>query len=96
MAGLARNLAQFAGRPVFDKTGLTSRYDIKLEFAREQPLSAGAPDGGAAGTGPTPPPDLNGPSVATALEEQLGLKLVPSRGPVQVVVIEHIDRPDAN
>lgn len=94
---LARNLAQFAGRPVFDKTGLTGRYDIKLEFAREQPLSAAAPAGGAAGSGPDLPADpAGGLTITAALEEQLGLKLVPTRGPMMVVVIEHVDKPDVN
>ncbi|HUK29890.1 MAG TPA: TIGR03435 family protein [Candidatus Acidoferrum sp.] len=97
LAGLARNLGQFARRPVFDKTGLTGRYDIKLEFAREQPLSAGAPTGGAAGSPSDLPADpTGGPTIMAALEEQLGLKLVPSRGPMMIVVIEHIDKPDAN
>jgi uncharacterized protein (TIGR03435 family) len=96
LTNLARNLSQFAGRPVFDKTGLTGIYDITLEFAHEQNLSASAPDGGASGTGPAMPTDPSGPSIMAALDEQLGLKLVPSRGPKMVVVIEHIDKPDSN
>jgi uncharacterized protein (TIGR03435 family) len=96
LTNLARNLSQFAGRPVFDKTGLTGIYDITLEFAHEQNLSASAPDGGASGTGPAMPTDPSGPSIMAALDEQLGLRLVPSRGPKMVVVIEHIDKPDSN
>ncbi len=95
MAGFARNLGQFAGRPVFDKTGLTGRYDIKLEFAREQTLSAGGP-AGAAENVPDAPEPAGGPSITAALEDQLGLKLVSSRGPMQVVVIEHVEKPDVN
>jgi uncharacterized protein (TIGR03435 family) len=96
LANLARNLSGAAGRPVFDKTGLTGIYDIDLTYGREQNLSASAPDGGASGTGPAMPSDPGGPPIMAALEEQLGLKLVPSRGPKMVVVIEHIDKPDAN
>ncbi len=98
MQMLARNLSGAAGRPVFDKTGLTGTYDITLEFAREQTLSTGVPAaaGGAAGNVPDAPEPANGPSIMAALEEQLGLKLAPSRGPMQVVVIEHVDKPDVN
>jgi uncharacterized protein (TIGR03435 family) len=81
---------------VFDKTGLTGAYEVRLEYAREQGLSAAAPDGGAAGSALALPSDPVGPSVFSALEDQLGLKLVSSRGPMQVVVIEHIEKPDAN
>jgi uncharacterized protein (TIGR03435 family) len=96
MANLARNLYGPAGRPVFDKTGLTGMYDVTLEFAREHNLSASAPDAGPTGSASPIPADPSGPSVTAALEDQLGLKLVPSRGPMQVVVIEHMDKPDAN
>jgi len=96
IANLARNLSGPAGRPVFDKTGLTGIYDVTLEYVREQNLSAGVPVDGAAGTGTTLPTDPGGPTVMAALEDQLGLKLVPSRGPMQVVVIERMEKPDAN
>ena len=95
MSNFARNLAGSAGRPVFDKTGLTGKYDIKMEFAREQNLSAGVPNAGPSGSTPAPAPDPIGPSVFDSVEA-LGLKLVPSRGPMTVVVIEHMDKPDAN
>ena len=96
LSNLARNLSGPAGRPVFDKTGLKGMYDIALEYAREPNLSANAPDGGPTGNAPPVPSDPAGPSLLSAIEEQLGLKLVPSRGPMQVVVIEHMDKPDAN
>ena len=94
IAQLARNLSGPAGRPVFDKTGLTGTYDLTLEYAREQNLSATVPGDGVAGI--SSPPDPGAPSILSAVEDQLGLKLVPSRGPMQVVVIEHMDKPDAN
>jgi uncharacterized protein (TIGR03435 family) len=92
MSQLARNLSGPAGKPVFDKTGLTGTYDVTLEYAREPNLSATVPGEGPSVT----PADPAGPSILSAVEEQLGLKLVPSRGPMQVVVIEHMDKPDAN
>lgn len=75
--------AQELGRPVIDKTGLTGTYDITLDWQPDNSASAAA--------------DSNGkPSLFTALEEQLGLKLVASKGPVDVVVIDHIEKPTAD
>ncbi len=96
ISNLARNLSGPAGRPIFDKTGLKGMYDVALEYAREPNLSANAPDGGPTGNAPPVPSDPAGPSLQSAIEDQLGLKLVPSRGPMQVIVIEHMDKPDAN
>jgi uncharacterized protein (TIGR03435 family) len=96
LANLARNLAGPAGRPVFDKTGLTGTYDLTLEYAREQNLSASVPGDSPSGSAVVTTADPGGPSILSAVEDQLGLKLVPSRGPMQVVVIEHMDKPDAN
>jgi uncharacterized protein (TIGR03435 family) len=96
MVNLARNLSGAAGRPVFDKTGLTGICDFTLEYVREQNLSAGVPGDGATGAAPALPADPGGPTVMAALEDQLGLKLVSSRGPMQVVVIERMEKPDAN
>lgn len=96
LSNLARNLSGPAGRPVFDKTGLTGTYDINLEYAREPNLSASAPGESPSGSAVVTPADPAGPSILSAVEDQLGLKLAPSRGPMQVVVIEHMDKPDAN
>jgi uncharacterized protein (TIGR03435 family) len=102
MRSLASLVQNYAGRPVFDKTGLTGIYDVKLVFAPlllngmhvGGPLPPGvSPDGN--GT-ELPGDPVGGPTVMAALEEQLGLKLVSSRGPMQVVVIEHMDKPSAN
>jgi uncharacterized protein (TIGR03435 family) len=96
LSNLAANLSGAAGRPVFDKTGLKGTYDLTLEYVRDQNMSATVPGEGPSGSGVPTPSDPSGPSLLAAVEDQLGLKLVPSRGPMQVVVIEHMDKPDAN
>src|SRR5947207_15618817 len=78
MADTAVNLTQFAGRRVADKTGLTGRFDFTLAWT---------PEGGAALTDA-----IDGGSLFTALQEQLGLKLESERGPVEVVVIDAVER----
>jgi uncharacterized protein (TIGR03435 family) len=88
-------LSDWVGRPVIDQTGLTGLYDFTLKFA---------PEGRDAGPlGPTlallgkqvqaPPLDPNAPSLSAALQEQLGLKLEAARGPVEVVVIDRLEKP---
>lgn len=77
--------ASVDGRRIFDKTGLTGNYDFKLVFR-----PSGAPPRAAG----DPPDDR--PNLFTALEEQLGLKLVASRGVVDVLVVDSIDRPTEN
>jgi uncharacterized protein (TIGR03435 family) len=84
---LARELAQLQGRVVLNKTGLTGRYDLTLRWTPDDappPMLNGAPDANA-------PPGL-----LTAIQEQLGLKLEPSKGPVEVLVIDHIEQPSPN
>jgi uncharacterized protein (TIGR03435 family) len=73
-------------RTVIDKTGLTGTFDVELSWT---PGPTMVPNGAPA------PPNLpsGGPSIFTALEEQLGLKLVSDRGPVDVLVIDRINHP---
>jgi uncharacterized protein (TIGR03435 family) len=87
------NMSFPAGRPIIDKTGLTGLYDIELRFTPERPLVA-AGGVGAAPSAPDATPSA--PSLADALDEQLGLKLVSSRGPMNVIVILHVERPSEN
>jgi uncharacterized protein (TIGR03435 family) len=85
---LRQMLSQFTQRIVIDRTGLTGTFDIDLTFTPER-LPQGPPPAGA-------PPlniDPNGPSLFTALQEQLGLKLESDRAPVEVLVIDHVERP---
>jgi uncharacterized protein (TIGR03435 family) len=75
------------GRLVFDRTSLTGSWDFMLTFAAEQ---RGQPPPGAP---PLPAPDPDAPSIFTALQEQLGLKLESARSPVEVTVIDSIEHP---
>lgn len=87
MAQVAQTLSQRVNRVVVDRTGLTGLYEFDLEFTPDQ-----APPPGAL-TGQAPPFDPNGPSVFTALQEQLGLKLDAQRGPVEMLVIDSVEPP---
>jgi len=82
----ANSLTNFARRRVVDGTGLIGPYDIDLRFAVE-----GLPPGA-----PQPPADDNVPTLLTAVEEQLGLRLEPGRASVQVLVIDRVEPPTAN
>ena len=91
MSALAKELTIRAGQAVQDKTGLTGNYDFTLKywFAPMRPASDGAPDG-------QPPDPAGGPSIFTAIQQQLGLKLESTKGSVDIVVIDHIERPSGN
>ena len=84
--GLARELAKAVGRVVVDKTGISGRFDVTLRWT---------PDQGPAMLNGEPIPDPP-PSIFTAIQEQLGLKLDSQKGPVQVLVVEHVETPTAN
>jgi uncharacterized protein (TIGR03435 family) len=84
MQQFASLLALMLQSTVVDKTGLTGRYDIDLTFTPERAL----PDGVL----PGPPPDPNGPSLYTAVREQLGLKLESQKEQEEILVIDHIER----
>jgi bla regulator protein blaR1 len=82
------------GRPVLDQTGLKGEYEFDLKWT---------PDLNSPGTMPEPsssaetaPSDTSGPSIFTAVQEQLGLKLEPSTGPEGAITIVHIEKPSPN
>jgi uncharacterized protein (TIGR03435 family) len=75
-----------AGRMVIERTGLTGGWDFELVYAVE---GRGGPGGGADAA----PVDPNAPSFFTAIQEQLGLRLEPTKGPVEVLVIDSIEKP---
>jgi bla regulator protein BlaR1 len=82
MTILTQGLIQLVGRPVIDRTGLTGRYDYTLKWMPEPGIGP-----------PGPPVDPDAPSIFTAVQEQLGLKLESARGPVEVVVIDRLEKP---
>jgi bla regulator protein BlaR1 len=92
MVNLAGLLSSRVGRIVEDRTGLTGLFDFDVEFA---PESAGAPAAAGAGVNDAPAA-FDRPSLFTAMEEQLGLRLQPLRAPVDVLVIDRLDPPTEN
>ncbi len=95
---LARLLSQQLGRTVLDETGLTGNYDFTLQWTpddRAGPMSA-ATQGGGSRSDDAPPPDSSGPSIFTAIQEQLGLKLESRKIPVEMLVIDHVEPPSEN
>lgn len=96
IAFLAHTLSGILGRTVVDKTGLTGSYDFSLNWTPDQNMrnglggpEEGSPEGDTA-------QDARGPTLFTAIQEQLGLKLESQKGQVDVVVIDHIDLPTEN
>ena len=89
ISDVVRNLSNFVGRFVIDRTGLTGSWDLDLQWTPDPgmlpPLPPNAP--------PFPTPDPNGPSLFTAVQEQLGLRLDSQRGPVEVLVIDSVEQP---
>jgi uncharacterized protein (TIGR03435 family) len=94
MAQLASTLSDLVGRTVTDKTGLMGLYDFTLKYAPEPGRYAG-PSGPPPGA-PAPIVDPNVPSLAVALQEQLGLRFEGARGEVEVMVIDRVERPTEN
>jgi uncharacterized protein (TIGR03435 family) len=68
MADIGRTLSRYAGRRVFDRTGLSGRYDYEVQWSEEV-------------------------SIFTAVQEQFGLRLESQRAPVEVVVVDSVERP---
>jgi uncharacterized protein (TIGR03435 family) len=78
LASLADNLSGLLDRPVVDQSGLAGAWVIDLQWA---PDSTDAPAG-----------DTTAPSLFTAMQEQLGLRLVPTKGSVQILVVDHAEK----
>jgi uncharacterized protein (TIGR03435 family) len=90
VSDLAPTLSRLLGRTVVDKTALTGKFDIKLEWAADetvQPTSDGAMP---------PVSDTASPSIFTAFQEQLGLRIESQKGPVEILVVNRAERPSAN
>jgi uncharacterized protein (TIGR03435 family) len=96
--GFTFYLASILGRTVIDKTGLSGRFDIHLEYTPESPARLPQGQPGAVDDLNTPAvvPDGAAPSIFTAVQEQLGLKLESTKGPVEFLVIDRVERPSAH
>jgi bla regulator protein BlaR1 len=76
------------GRPVVDRTGLSGRFDYTVEFVPESNSAASADANGTDASA--------GPTFLEAIREQLGLKLEPTVAPIEVLVVDHVERPSEN
>src|SRR5262245_63124020 len=90
ISNLATMLGGMLNRPIYDRTDLTGNFDIQVDYTPDQmpqlPPGATLPPGFTL-------PSSDGPSLNTALQEQLGLKLEASRGPVDVLVVDSVEQP---
>jgi uncharacterized protein (TIGR03435 family) len=86
-------MSAFAGRPVLDETGLAGSYDFQLTWTLDEALER-LEAGKLSIAGITL--DRSGGSFFTAVQEQLGLKLVPKKGQVETIVIDHVEMPSEN
>jgi len=93
MARLADTLGGYMDHTVIDRTGLKGDYDFKLDWAQEHP---GEEIGSSVLTSLQEGLGLAGPTIFTAVQEQLGLKLESAKGPVETIVIDGAERPTAN
>jgi uncharacterized protein (TIGR03435 family) len=92
VAALANQLGQVLGRSVIDKTELTGNFDFELKWTPDE----GRPEMRVGGGEPAPAADMTGPSIFTALQDQLGLKLESTKGPVQILVIDRAEKASEN
>jgi uncharacterized protein (TIGR03435 family) len=87
IGSLVTYLSGTLGQPVVDKTGLNGNYDAKLQWTPDDAAGPSQTSGSS--------PD-SGPSLFSALQEQLGLKLEPAKEPMDTIVVDHLERPSAN
>jgi uncharacterized protein (TIGR03435 family) len=91
METFASGLQGLVDRPVIDRTGLSGRFDIKLDWTPDQFQAPGLGP-----PAPAPDADTSFPDLFIALREQLGLKLESTKAPVEILVIDHVERPSDN
>jgi uncharacterized protein (TIGR03435 family) len=92
MVELTRILSQRLGHNVLDKTGLTGKYDLAMQWPPPEDRPGPMFDGGEGGNAA----ESSGPSIFTVIQEQLGLKLESHKTAVEVLVIDHVEAPSAN
>jgi uncharacterized protein (TIGR03435 family) len=96
LAELTRALAAIFQRSVLDQSGLSGRFDINLRFAYEPDVTVGIGNPWSQGnSGVAEDPGIN-PSITVALQQQLGLSLESTKGPVELLVVDHAERPSGN
>jgi uncharacterized protein (TIGR03435 family) len=93
---LASQLTSIVGRTVQDKTGLTGRYDLTLKYTPEYIALRSSTATASEGQPASSASDVGGTSIFKALQDQLGLKLESGKGPVEIIVIDHIERASGN
>jgi uncharacterized protein (TIGR03435 family) len=109
MQSFIQTLSQSVDRPILDKTEYTNSFDYRLTWTPDGPAADAG--GGAAGSCPARwealqqrfekqvgagPAPVNCPSMFTAIQEQMGLKLDPQKAPIEVLVIDHVEKPSEN
>jgi uncharacterized protein (TIGR03435 family) len=94
MAVLVRVLSNVTSRTVIDRSEYTQPFNVTLEWAPDQ--GEASPRGADGSESAAPSADTTGASLFTALQEQLGLKLESTKGPVEVLVVDHVDKPTPN
>jgi len=96
MKQVVQILSQLTGRAVRDKTGLTGRYDFDMKLDLQMVLALAQRMGANIPAAAANIPQSDGSSLMTALNEQLGLKLESTRGPMDVMIIDNVEAPDAD
>jgi uncharacterized protein (TIGR03435 family) len=97
VSAIAAMLAQQLGRPVIDKTDIKGNFDFSLQWTPDE-TQRGPGLGGMdrPATDSPLPSDTSGPSIFTAVQEQLGLRLEATKGPVEILVIDHVEKASGN
>jgi uncharacterized protein (TIGR03435 family) len=93
MAPLAKQLSWQLGRAVLDKTGLTGKYDFSLRWKPGESEAGMMKLTGSKTAADRTSSSDSGPSLFTAIQEQLGLKLEPRQAPMDVLVVDRVERP---
>jgi uncharacterized protein (TIGR03435 family) len=93
---IVSQLTAIVGRTVVDKTGLTGRYDLTLKYTPEYLAFRSSTTAASEGQSASSTSDPAGISIFKALQDQLGLKLESGKGPVEIIVIDHVERVSGN
>jgi uncharacterized protein (TIGR03435 family) len=92
MQEFAASLGSYLDRPVLDRTGLKGVFEVQLEWSLDRPGARPAPTPES----PREEAGLTGPSIFTAVQEQLGLRLQSAKGPIETIVVDSVEKASAN